>query len=263
MLSLPAPALTLRSLTERLAPSGLNLLGATTAEEFDRAQANGRRLREVLARCGTVVVVASGGRKFWQSMVNENGAPLDAAHPDYQLIAERCERISAEVCAWLARFGVVAEVVCPTRNPNLNFAQLAEMAGLGVVSPVAEWLMHPQFGPWVSVRFALLLEGMPLGTTFPRTLAGAYQPCAGCHRPCVKACPVDACAGGEFDVQRCACHRHTGGCASGCDMKRACPMGSEHRYGDEEERFRQASTLLALQRQYGLGWWKLVPKIMR
>jgi hypothetical protein len=179
-----------------------------------------------------------------------------------QPIADSCARRGSEGRARLGAQGLHATHVCPTRNPALNFVQMAETAGLGVVSPVADWLMHPSYGPWVSVRFALLLDGAPLGTAFQRQ-AGEYQPCAGCHRPCVGACPGDACAGGVFAIQRCAAHRHGGGCTFGCYMKQACPAGVDHRYADAEQRARQANSLLVLQRQFGLGWWKLVPKSMR
>jgi len=263
MPSLPVPAITLRSLHERLAPTGLNLVGAVLAEDFDRTQPSGRRVCELAPRCGSVVVVASGGRDFWQHMRAATGAPTRPPHGDYQPISERCATLSAELQAWLARHGVKSSVACPARHPNLNFVQLAEVAGLGVVSPVADWLMHPDYGPWVSVRFAMLLDGTPLGASLHRRVSGEFQPCLGCHQPCVPACPVDACAGGAFDVGRCTAHRCAGGCASRCEMKRACPCGAAHRYGEEEERFRQASALLSLPRAQPPGWWRFVPRGLR
>lgn len=262
MPSPPVPAVTLHSVRERLAPVGLNLVGATTAEAFDRSQPAGRRVQEITPSCGTLLVVGSGGRAFWQRMREETGEPSKRPQTGYQPISERCARLSGELRAWFAALGMRCEIVCPEQNPALNFRQMAEMAGIGVVSPVSEWLMHPEFGPWISVRFAVLLEGKPLGAAFQRP-AGDFQPCAGCRRPCENACPVHACNGGRFDVQRCATHRHTGGCEDACAMKHACPVGVEHRYDPAEEHFRHASALFGLQRQYGLGWWRLVPKSMR
>ncbi|MEZ5967345.1 MAG: hypothetical protein R3F56_26140 [Planctomycetota bacterium] len=260
MMPPPTPAISLRSLKDWLDPKGLNLIGATTADDFDRSQPCGRRTREVLPSCGSIVVVASGGPEFWRHMRTEIGA--QASVTSYAPIADRCSRLSREVCAWLDGRGVRARVVCPARNPNLNFAQMAEMAGLGVVSPVADWLMHPHFGPWVSVRFALLLEGTPLGASFRRCIAGEYQPCDGCDRPCLGACPAHVCASGSFDTQTCQSHREGGGCAAGCGMKMACPRGSHHSYHEDDERLRRAMIELSSSARTS-GWWKLVPRAMR
>lgn len=259
MPSLPVPVVTLSSLQERLAPTGLNLVGATTAMAFDAAQPTGRRIRELAPRCGTLVVVASGGPAFWQHCRAESGQPGGPPGASYESAADRCARLAADARAWLDARGVRAELACPARNPNFNFVQMAEMAGLGVVSPVSNWLMHPHYGPWVGVRFALLLDGMPLGSVH-RRLAGEYLPCDGCHQPCVEACPADVCASGTFDDLMCRVHRRAGGCNTGCGMKMACPRGADHRYGEDEERYRQAAVERAAR---ALGWWKFVPKGMR
>ncbi|HLU40332.1 MAG TPA: hypothetical protein VK081_13185 [Planctomycetota bacterium] len=259
----PTPAIALGAVHERLAPLGLNLVGITSAEGFDKTQPSGRRVRELMPTCGTILVVGSGGRDFWQKMLSDLGEPVRDPQASYRPIEDRCARSSRELVEWLAEAGVVARAVCAQRTPSLNFAQLAEMAGLGVVSPVSEWLIHPQYGPWVSVRYALLLEGMPFGTAFTRSLAGEYQPCAGCDQPCVRACPAHVCSGGSIERGRCATWRHDGGCESGCEMKRACPRGADHRFDAEEERFRHAYALFDLQREYGLGIWRFVPRRLR
>jgi hypothetical protein len=261
MTSPPAPAIALGSVSELIAPAGLNLVGAVAAEAFDASQPSGRRVRDLAPRCGTVVVAASGGRAFWERMLA--AGPLRTPHPWYRPMEKRCERIGAEVTAWLADRGVAARLACPHRHPLLNFTQMAEMAGLGVVSPVSEWLLHPQFGPWLSVRFALLVDGLPFGASFRRAIAGEFQPCAGCDQPCVRACPVAACGNGSMDHGRCATWRHEGGCESGCEMKRACPRGVEHRFGPQEEHFRQAYALFDGRREHGLGGWRLVPRRLR
>ena len=69
--------------------------------------------------------------------------------------------------------------------------------------------------------------------------------------------------GGEAHLDRCAGHRHSGGCATGCDVRRVCPVGSEHRYGVEEETFRHSYSLATLRRWYGLGMWRFVPRRLR
>lgn len=251
----PRPALTLGSLTECIRPFGLNLVGAITAEAFDRTQPSERRVRTLAPGCGTVVVIGSGGREFWERL------ELDARRPwssfvAYRPVEERCALASRQATAWLASRGVSALAVSPRQQPMLNFPQLAEMAGLGVVSPVSNWLLNPQYGPWLTVNFALLVDSLPFGSGFPRAIAGEYQPCAGCHQPCVRACPAGACGGGSFDREVCGSWYHGGGCASGCDMKRACPQGAAHRFGAVEERLRHAEASADLVRDLGLGGWR-------
>jgi hypothetical protein len=259
----PAPALSLGLLTDQLAPVGLNLVGITTALAFDRTQPSGRRVRDVVPHCGTIIVVASGGREFWDRMWHDLGQPAPPPQAWSRPIEDRCARTSSDVVAWLANHGVVARAVCARTHPRLNLVQMAEVAGLGVVSPVSEWLLHPQYGPWLSVRFALLVDGTPFGTKFPRPIAGEYQPCAGCDQPCVAACPAAVCHDGDVDHGRCATWRHGGGCMAGCEMRRACPRGVEHRFDPAEERFRHAYALFDMQRQFGLGGWRFVPQWLR
>jgi hypothetical protein len=116
----------------------------------------------------------------------------------------------------------------------------------------------------VSFRFALLLEGVAPSKSLSRLPLSDFHPCAGCDQRCVKACPAEVCVGGAvFAFDRCATHRHAGGCATGCEMRRACPCGAEHRYGAEEEAVRHAATLRGLERHYGLGWWQIVPRWAR
>jgi hypothetical protein len=264
------PVLALSALSAAPARFGLNLVGALAAADFDRTQPSGRRLREIAPRCGTVVVVGNGGREFWQRMTLDggasNGASRGAGKPPFvghRMIDDRCAQASAEVRALLAQHDVAAQPITPRQHPQVNFAQLAEMAGLGVVSPVSDWLLNPHYGPWLSVRFALLLDGMPWGDLATQGMASEYQPCSTCDQPCVRACQGQACCAGTLDRHRCATWYHGGGCGSGCDMKRACPVGAEHRFGAAEERYRHAEELADMQKEFGLGVWRFVPTGLR
>ncbi len=68
---------------------------------------------------------------------------------------------------------------------------------------------------------------------------------------------------GGTNLRACASHRHGGGCVSGCDVRRACPVGAQHRYDPDEESFRHAYSLFAMRKHFGLGLWKLVPAAWR
>ena len=82
------------------------------------------------------------------------------------------------------------------------------------------------------------------------------------------ACAAGSKPGGSHDdggpdPHACAVHRHAGHCNDGCSVRRACPVGAEHRYHPEEEGLRQAPRLQSMQRWFGLGAWRLVPRFLR
>ena len=239
------------ALAARSAGYGFNLVGFVDAAEFDACQPSGRRAADLLPGCGTVFVVGSGGRGLWEHLNRERGA-IGAAREDFHPIDDWCEMAGTELVAWLADAGVAARLTQPDDDPSLNFMQLAECAGWGTISPVMGLLLHPEFGPWVSLRAALLLEGQPFGAV-PAEQHVPFQPCSTCDRPCVQACPMEVYDGfGGIRTDTCATHRHEGQCGSGCDARRACPVGAAARYGPEEERFRHAYSLFSMRRHFGL-----------
>jgi epoxyqueuosine reductase QueG len=245
------------------ADGGLNLVGVVVGEEFDQCQPCQARASQMLPGCGTIVVLGSGGSGFWQKMVAAGG-DVGPPRPRHHPIERRTREIAAGVIALLAERGIPAHAVFPDDRNPINFVQLAECAGLGTVSPVIGLLLHPVYGPWVSLRAAILVRGTPFGARGQREVPASFQPCATCPRPCVQACPVSAYDGsGSFDAKACAHHRERGGSSDGCAVRRACPVGISHRYGADEESFRHAYSLFAMRRHYGIGLWKLVPRRLR
>ncbi|MBL9076874.1 MAG: hypothetical protein JNL08_05190 [Planctomycetes bacterium] len=239
------------------AAAGLNLFGLVDAERFDAASTPERRIRTLAPGCGSVVVVGSGGRELWQRFA-ELGCACSGASAEavdgFALAAVRA------IEAQLAAAAVGCRTVGAGCHARLPFARLGEAAGFGTVSPVTGLLLHPEFGPWVRVRAALLVAGQPFGPIHDASISDRFQPCCGCPRPCVAACPVGVHDGaGRSDLARCAEHRHGGNCASHCSSRSACPVGSAHRDGDGEHAHRHTHSLRTLQRWYGHGVWRLVP----
>lgn len=252
----------LPELVRRCAASGFDLVGAALAEDFDSSQPAGRRARDLDPRCGTLVVLATAARDAWERLHAHVPLPL-AAEPGARA-ARGAARALGELCGWLADRSVRARAVQAHGMPPLNLSQLAELSGLGIVSPVIGQLLHPVYGPWVALHAALLVQGRPFGTRFPRAVDATFQPCTTCAAPCAAACPGETYADRQrADLRRCAQHRHQGHCASHCDVRRACPLGAEHRFPGEEEARRQAVQWARFRRFYGFGPWRMLPVRLR
>lgn len=255
----------LDEIRRRAADAGLNVLGVVACDEFDRCQPRGRRAREILPECETILVLGSGGSEFWEKMTQEEGSP-GRPKADHHPINRRGARLTGELMVWLRDHGMRSAAVYPDANRTLNFVQLAEVAGMGYVSPVIGQLLHPTYGPWVSLRSAILIAGKPFGDArrLPKAVGEQFEPCLTCSRPCMRACPISVYEVGDYpDFERCTEHRVQGNCERGCDVRRACPIGAEHRYGPQEEAFRHAYSLFQMRRAYGHGFWRLVPKRLR
>jgi hypothetical protein len=244
--------------------AGMNLVGAVPAPTFDATQPCGRRVEEFLPGCGTVLVLGSGGKEFWSRLCDHLGGAEPKPSIFHHPVNAYTASIAGNILDELGAQGCRGRAVYPDDRRSLNFLQLAESAGFGTVSPVIGLLLHPDFGPWVSLRAALLLQGEPFGSLDDRSLGDSFSPCVDCAKPCVQACPVGVHDGrGGADLRACASHRHHGNCEGGCDVRRACPVGAQHRYDSAEERFRHAYSLFAMRRHFGLGLWKLVPASWR
>lgn len=176
----------LAEVRRRAGDAGLNLLGLVDAERFDAAQTLERRVRSIAPDCGTVLVVGSGGRELWQRFERRSGASCRSAARVDRYASAAARQIETLLRSSAIRCRTIAGP-CDSRLP---FTQLGEAAGLGTVSPVTGLLLHPQFGPWVRIRAVVLADGRPFGPIADASISERFQPCCGCSRPCVTACPV-------------------------------------------------------------------------
>jgi ferredoxin len=134
-----------------------------------------------------------------------------------------------------------AAALYPFDKPPLPFLTWARRARCGHISPLG-LNIHPEFGLWHAFRAALLFERDP---ALP-ALATGPSPCDSClGKPCLATCPVGAFTVKEYDVA--ACTRHLmvpagGECMEGgCLARRACPVGTQYRYGADQMRFHMAA----------------------
>ncbi len=181
---------------------------------------------------GTIVMIGNAGPAMWRAFA--------AARPAGPDPLNRWTRAVLDPLA--ARFdgAMLYPFDGPPHAPFLAWAKRAEAvhdSPLGLA-------VHPVHGLWHAWRGALVLpERLDLP---PR--GDAPSPCIGCAtRPCLTACPVDAFAGGGYDMAACAGHlRRPEGAdclALGCRARHACPVGQDDRYAPAQAALHMAAFL--------------------
>ncbi|MBF0356558.1 MAG: hypothetical protein HQL43_15100 [Alphaproteobacteria bacterium] len=123
--------------------------------------------------------------------------------------------------------------------PFQRWASKAE----GLSSSPIGLLIHPLYGPWHGYRAALgFKERLPIEET-PRPV----DVCAACSsKPCLSACPAGVFAKGNYDVEACSSRLASTGnpcIQDGCLARRACPVGAEHAYSQEQGAFHSRAFL--------------------
>lgn len=222
--------------------AGFNLTGVAVVADFDAAAPPEHRIRMVLDDAGwrSVIVVGSGGRSFWEIFKGRvaGARPEELAAADGSIDAYSravLPRLATELNDAGARVRTVFPFKAP--GPSLSFRRLAEQAGFGSADTVLSILLHPVFGPWVSVRGALVTDA-DLPAAGP---LHDFDPCGDCHRPCAAACPIDTFAGASWNWSACLHFRVLeAGCPSACLARRACVWGAEQQYSEEEYSYRHA-----------------------
>ncbi len=205
---------------DQAARAGINLFGLVDAARFDRCQPKERRLGNVLRGCGTAVVLGTAGRGLLQAQA---GLPVGREAGDARALA------AVRATAMASRSVGPCTLVLAGVDTPVNFARLGEAAGFGAVSPVSGLFLHPEFGPWLRVRAALLFPGYPFGAIAEASIADRFHPCCSCARPCLTACPAAALDGaGGQRLGQCEQHRLDGGCELVCCSRQACPLGADH-----------------------------------
>jgi hypothetical protein len=185
----------------------------------------------------TLVLLGWAGRSGFDVFASSAEAGDGRAHP--------LDRWSRRTVDGLARaFG--ARSLYPFGGPPYHpFQRWAAMAEPLHPSPLGLFI-HPRFGLWHSFRgalaFSVRLELEP-GERAP-------SPCASCtRRPCLSACPVDAFSETGYDAGRCVAHLRTEAgreCRErGCLARRACPVGTEHAYGEAQAAFHMGAFIAA------------------
>lgn len=229
-----------RHFAEALSRGGLNLCAAIPIERYDARVAPAFRSEALLPAARSALVIGSGGRALFDALL----AAPEAAEPR-DPVDTYTARVLAAAAHGLEQAGLACRVVHALERREGSFADLVALgraAGLGWPSRLG-LLLHPRFGPWMSLRAVVLCAAEFPGTGELRSDA----PCASCSAPCAVACPGAALAGPAFDIARCGeTRRSDERCRARCAARRACPVGLEHAYSARAEAHHMAASLPAM-----------------
>ncbi len=227
---------------DRLAHIGLDLVGVASASAYDATVPERHRLSSIAPEMRSAIVIGNGGRAFWDAF--QRARPSGSQHP-----LDAFTR--AAVTEALDPLPAGARLVFPFDYPGtpVSFVHLAECAGLGRRSLLGV-LVHPEYGPWMALRAAVLLPDALAPTAMPD-----FDPCPTCiARPCITACPAGAVSADGWDVPGCMAYRlrAVDDCAGGCHARIDCVLGRDHRYPPEAMAFHQRAaraTMASLERR--------------
>jgi len=214
---------------EILDAAGLDLRGALASADYDARVPPAWRAEATLPGARGALVIGSGGRALWNAA--RTGGALDASADPLDTHTTH----ALEACvAMLREAGERAVALFAHERRGgayADFVALGHAARLGAPSRLG-MLVHPVYGPWLSLR-ALLLSTLAWPGAGP--LPG-FDPCRGCPAPCATTCHGGALPPGGFDAPRCgATRRRDPRCALRCDARRACVLGRDHAYAAEAE----------------------------
>jgi len=217
------------ALTTRLLEAGLDLV-----QPFDVARYNERIADRpglpplpLFGRAGALGLVIGNSRALWPRFIAALRSRQELLADDHPLDRYVAESIRSAAALVPARFEVRFSHDAGPRF--VSMLDLAAASGLAQAGP-AYLAVHPEHGPWISLRGVLVVDRDPIGV--PK--ADPPVPCDGCSAPC-----TDALA----KVQGLGVEAHW---RSWIEVRDACPIGRSSRYGEAQLRYHYAKDRSAL-----------------
>lgn len=203
-------------------PEGLRTRLASLADDPDRYR--------------QLILIGNAGPTLWASV---KAARLDSTDPidDFSTRA---------VDEWFAaHYGNTPSQHLYPGDAPLDLQSLGRLAGWHHASPFKIGI-NARWGTWFAYRVALLA-----GTGIaPTPVSQGESPCNRCSaKPCTTACPANAMESGDFDLPRCIAYRRRAGsaCAQTCLARISCPVGTRHRYDEEQIRHGYGNSLRMIE----------------
>ncbi len=225
--------------------SGFNLIRRIRTEEYDSVVSPESRIPGLCPGSTSVILVGFAGHTFWsilKKFLNKNPGFRDSYEDwiDYYTVLR-----FMEIADLFEKHGLGWRAVFPfgEKSLALDFMKLGELGGTGTKGIIGV-LIHPEYGPWISLRGAIISD-----IEFSRYDSPlSFNPCPECHKPCIPVCPANTVSEKGWDVPACMKFRlREIDCTDNCVSRRACPYGKEHQYTREQLGYHHAFVLKSIR----------------
>ena len=188
------------------------------------------KLGQLNETISTAIIVGNAGNQtsfdFWAAF---QAGPHHKENPLETWTRDILSEIATELAA-----DVLYPFDGPPYIPILTWAERAEPVHQTPFGP----LIHPEYGLWHAYRGVLLFKE----TIEIPPFHNSASPCIDCKdQPCLSACPVNAIADRDFNIEACAgflASDQGNTCSKeGCLARRACPIGQDHIYEPAQAAF--------------------------
>jgi hypothetical protein len=184
-----------------------------------------------------LILIGHAGKRLWESV---KAAGIDSADPIDDFTVQTVRHWFAEQHPHNA-----FDIIYPGTQA-IGLQRLGQLAGWHHASPLLVGI-DSKWGTWFAYRAVVLADTM----FEPSKPVDSPHPCYDCAgKPCIAGCPAGALDSGKLDLQQCIAYRKRADslCKATCLARIACPMGSEHRYDDEQIRHTYSLSMQAIER---------------
>lgn len=213
--------------------SGFNIFNTVKRSEYDNRVPVEKSVLSNFPETKSITLIGFGGNKFWEIFQNFLTKNPGFKEKGADLIDNYTIMVFEEISCVLEENGIKHTSVFPfgSNAMALDFVKLGQISGAGVPSLLG-LLLNPVYGPWLSLRGALLSE---IETVSYDSELKDFAPCPNCDKPCITACPVSTISEKGWDWESCMRYRLAEStCSVNCASRRACPYGKETQYSEEQ-----------------------------
>lgn len=220
--------------------AGLNRQAVFNIDELPAEIAKSVRADSVAAHASRqLILLGHAGRKLWDSL---KASGIESENPVDDFSTQTVKRWFV-ACHPENKY----EIIYPGTH-RIGLQRLGQLAGWHHATPFMVGIDR-EWGTWYAYRAVVIAD-----TAFEPTHAVASESaCEICHhRVCIGNCPGSAIDGGEFDLGKCVAYRKQvrSSCKTTCLARVSCPVGSAHRYCDEQIRHAYSISMRCIERYY-------------
>jgi len=243
------PEIVLEELSKYFLDSGFNLTLKIKSSEYGMAPGTSKIVESLFPQAKSIVLVGFAGKSFWEIFQDYLQKNPDFKNNNIDLIDNYTVLKFKEAARILNSHKIDYKMVFPfgRDGAQLNFLKLGELCGAGVPSLLGI-LLHPVFGPWISLRGAFITSLEMNEYDGP---ISEFSPCPSCDKPCITACPINTISTSGWDWESCMRFRISDEtCSKSCASRRACPYGKTEQYSDEQLHYHHKFVLKSVKEYF-------------